>query len=281
MRDGASVGGPRRGQFVRVWLLAATTLSAAVSCGTAGGSVQDRSESGAESSVSSPWAGVQGSAVRPERFFADPAVRALAEAAARGDAAAVAAHHRAGADVNTVGADGMTPLIWTLGHQSKAGLRALLAAGANPNWRDQARGVSAMSLAAGARDPEFLAILLDHRGDPNLAGHRNEPIIFEAIMALQWPSMRLLAERGADINVRGMAGDTPLIRLVKLNQFEQAFYLVERGADWRARTGSGRTAVEFALGSRVSPTLPAHQWRERLLTLLRERGASIPQGASR
>ncbi|MFP5516828.1 MAG: hypothetical protein ACLGJC_27570 [Alphaproteobacteria bacterium] len=60
--------------------------------------------------------------------FPDIATAELAKSAARGDAAA-------GADPNAGGTEGMMPLLYAIAGNSKAGAKALLEVGADPNRR--------------------------------------------------------------------------------------------------------------------------------------------------
>ena len=71
--------------------------------------------------------------VTASQAFADKKVALLVDAGSRGDIAEMNALIQQGADVNAVGRDGVTPLIWVLAKRNHDGAARLLKAGANPN----------------------------------------------------------------------------------------------------------------------------------------------------
>ena len=92
---------------------------------------------------------------------------ALAEAAAAGRIAHVRELIDEGANVNAVGRDGVTPLLWALSARNKPGVRAVLELGANPNHVIP-EGLSAVSSAAAMEDSEYLRLMLEYSADPDL-----------------------------------------------------------------------------------------------------------------
>lgn len=86
-------------------------------------------------------------------FFADATTAKLTAAAGRSDDAGVRQLIAAGADPNTVGAEGMTPLLYAIVGKSKAGAKALLEAGADPNHRAR-DGETALTMVASGNDTE-------------------------------------------------------------------------------------------------------------------------------
>ncbi|WP_217997234.1 hypothetical protein, partial [Aquipseudomonas alcaligenes] len=62
--------------------------------------------------VSSCAAGQKVGGMTPQQAFSDPLVAELVVAATQNDFQKVDEKVQAGADVNTIGADGVTPLIW-------------------------------------------------------------------------------------------------------------------------------------------------------------------------
>lgn len=223
-----------------------------------------------------------------EQFYApeSPAGR-LAAAAARGDVAEVASLVKDGADPNAPGREGMLPLMWAFLAQNEAGVRALLAAGADPNRRTTGpansrgagsrSGVSPIALAVGAPDPRWLSLFLEHGGNPNGPDLSNEPLIFGAINTLQPARVRVLIERGADVNARGLAGETPLITAAEQNQFPIVRDLLARGADWRARDGTGRTLAYVVQSQQVDAEFTALAEAQRWVrAFLEAHGVEFP-----
>lgn len=223
-----------------------------------------------------------------EEFYPpESPVGRLAAAAAKGDTAEVASLVRNGADPNASGRDGMLPLTWAFLAQNEAGVRALLAAGADPNRRNttlsspggaRARpGISPIALAVGAPDARWLALFLEHGGDPNGPDISNEPLIFAAINTLQLPRVQLLVEHKADVNARGLADETPLITAAEQNQFPIVRYLLQHGADWRVRDGTGRTLAYVVQDQQVDPEFAALAEAQRWVrAFLESHGVRFP-----
>ncbi|MGO1070852.1 ankyrin repeat domain-containing protein [Lysobacter sp. CA199] len=109
--------------------------------------------------------------MRASEVVTDARTAELAEAAAAGDAARVRERVAAGAQVDGRGAKGVTPLQWALYHHSLAGMRALLAAGADPKVAAH-DCMTVVHLAAMADDPRYLRALLEHGADPMSARAR-------------------------------------------------------------------------------------------------------------
>lgn len=179
-----------------------------------------------------------------ERAFPDPRAQALAIAAERGDAAEVRRLMQdEGVDPDEIFGGyygGMPLLAWPIYSQSPEGLRAMLAAGADPNakksFESQNGGMrfhgNAMVWAAEQEDPVYLGILLDHGGDPDSRTANDESLLFHAfIKQNQWQNVQFLIERGADINAEASAGRTILRIYTSRGGFMMAHWLLERGAD--------------------------------------------------
>ena len=178
-----------------------------------------------------------------ERAFPDPRAQALAIAAERGDAAEVRRlmqDEGVNPDLIFGGQDGGMPLLaWPIYSQSPDGLRAMLAAGADPNVKRQyfANGktrarANAMVWAAEQDDPIYLAILLEHGGDPNTRNANDESLLFHAfIKQNKWRNIRLLVERGADVNALAGMGGTLVGHYASNGGFEMVHWLLEHGAD--------------------------------------------------
>ena len=213
-------------------------------------------------------------------FFKDPKQLELAIASARGDISRIDRLVGGGADVNYVGEEGMTALIWALGAQSKKGVSALLKHGANPNYI-ASNGVSAMSLAAGAEDIEFLKMLLENGGDPNLFDSEEEqPMLMISLMQDRKEHMGLLLEKGANINLKdGVYGDTALMKAAKIQLYDHVYFLLNRGADPFVKNPRNKTVMTYIKRSidrnNIVPDSENYIWREKSIQLLREKGINV------
>ncbi|XP_010896101.1 cyclin-dependent kinase 4 inhibitor C isoform X2 [Esox lucius] len=94
----------------------------------------------------------------------------LSSASARGDLADVEMLLQNGTDVNENNVFGRTPLqVMKLGNPAIAA--ALLKANANPNVRDQVKGLTVCHDAARDGYADTLRVLVDHGADVNLLDH--------------------------------------------------------------------------------------------------------------
>jgi ankyrin repeat protein len=210
-----------------------------------------------------------------EEVFPDARVRAVAAAAARGDAAQVrsiitksAGDPEGPVDINATSAAGVNPLMYAIVTRDEKAARALLDAGADPNHRTPL-GDSPMLAAGLTEDQRFLKLLLERGGDPNLKNNRGEPLLHQVLDYFLWDNAHFLLDKGADINGADPAGETPAFRLALMNQFEQVHRFLERGADPDRATVTGSTVRDLVNRAHVAPGSPADEWRGRVLERLR------------
>ncbi len=132
-----------------------------------------------------------------------------------------------GVNINTVGKDGATPLVWLLGLQNLGGMKLLLDLGANPNQHVQDGVGPPVWLSAGGGRKEALQLLLDYGGDPNLPHGTSSPLMM-AISGSHIECAELLLQRGADINYSN--GPLSALSSATFNvQFGSAIWVLEHG----------------------------------------------------
>ncbi|MBX3423726.1 MAG: ankyrin repeat domain-containing protein [Pirellulaceae bacterium] len=183
---------------------------------------------------------------KAEDFFDDPLVIQLCQAIESNDVAEIDRLVAAGADVNALGKDNMTPLMWAYPENKIDRFKRLLEHGADPNVYFESdlssrgaflKGETVTHLAAGTRFEGYFDAVFDHKGDPNLRdqsalGQGDTPI-FTAIQSSPIDlidRIRKLIERGADINCKSN-GSTPVMEAVSWGQFVVALELLKMGAD--------------------------------------------------
>ena len=192
-------------------------------------------------SVALAGAACRGDAMDASKAFPDPAVAALSQAAADGDAAAVRAAVAAGADPNARGADQVTPLQFAMLAQSKAGVDALMAAGADASQPGLA-GRTAVHSAAIADDPDYLRILLEHRADPDARnGNTGGTALADAAGPRTDAQFRMLLDAGADPTLADRTGNTPLHKAAMVNAGTHVLLLLEHGAPASAKNAQDAT----------------------------------------
>lgn len=177
-----------------------------------------------------------------ERYFEGKALE-LAIAAEQGDAATITRLIKTegvNPDKEFSKQDGIPLIAWPLRAQNLEGLRAMLDNGADPNARrietldgETFRHNNAMVYAAKMDDPRYLALLLDHGGDPDTRTSNTETLLFQAFISGNlWKNIQLLVERGAHVNESNIGqADTVLSWYTGRGGFEQAYWLLEHGAD--------------------------------------------------
>ena len=141
----------------------------------------------------------------------------LAAAARDGDAVTVHSLAASGTDPNApAGANGWTPLLHAVHTRSRAGARALLEAGADPD-RPGSGGQRPLLMAAAYGDAAMVALLLDAGADPRLGGQGWHNALEAALTGsldidgftfsrCQPGTVRVLLERAPELVPAGPAG---------------------------------------------------------------------------
>lgn len=175
------------------------------------------------------------------REFRSEALRQIEAAIERDDAAAVAAA-APGADLNTPGISGATVLVLALRHLREPRqldvVRALLAAGADPNATGAEPPLQPAIGDSRTAGIEVVKLLLDAGANPNARTEGGEPVFFIGGGAgIDVEVMRLLLDRGADVKLRDRDGRSAAHTAVLTQNWKVLRLLVERGAPWRDQKG--------------------------------------------
>ena len=126
----------------------------------------------------------------------------VADAASRGDAAAVTALITRGADVNTPQGDGMTALHWAAMNGEPALASMLLQAGANPKAATRVGAYTPLLLAAKLGDGAVVEVLLKGGADANARTDNGTTALMFAAASGDVPSVDHLIARKVDLNAR-------------------------------------------------------------------------------
>ena len=186
-----------------------------------------------------PLPGVSGSPEQPPHRESGPLPSRgpdspVADAAMRGDAAAVRALIAEGADVNAAQGDGMTALHWAARNRDAALVRDLLEAGAAVSAGTRIGHYTALHLAAQVGAGEVVEVLLGAGADAGraiLVGGGAGPLHFAAAAGSERAIAALVAA-GADVNATEDAwGQTPLIFAASKGRTGGVRALLEAGAD--------------------------------------------------
>jgi uncharacterized protein len=173
----------------------------------------------------------------------------LAEAAMRGDLAAVKALVRQRVDVNAPGADGTPALHWLVRADDLESAHLLIRSGADVKAENR-YGVTPLYLAITNGNGAMVRALLDAGADANGVHPTGETALMSAAREGSPDVLRLLLDRGAKVNARDAdLQQTALMWAVRENHVEPVRILLERGAEVSARTRVGATPEFRAPGA--------------------------------
>ena len=223
----------------------------------------------------------------------------IADAAMRGDRAAVRAAVARKADVNVAQADGSTALHWAVERDDVEMVDLLIRAGARVTARTR-EGVTPLQLAATNGSAPIIDRLQKAGADPNAAlTPAGDTAMMLAARTGKGDAIRVLVEAGASVNAaETWGGTTPLMWAVAEGHAEAAKTLIAAGADVNARSHyvaaangrgfEGRTplsnatdakAAEFASGWLTPLMFAAREGNVELARLLVGAGADVNAAA--
>jgi ankyrin repeat protein len=205
-----------------------------------------------------------------DQVFRDPKVVALIKAANKGEIAEMDSLVRQGADPNSVGNEGQTPLVWAIASNNKTGIQKLLELGADPN-KKMTNDNSATWLAAGRDDPKMLELLLQHRGDPNTVGAHDTTALEIAARQSLSKNIDLLVKYGANVNFANAVGDSAATWAASLGRFDLVGHLLELGYS----NNLGHLAA-MVQARHVPKDSEAQRLKDRVIDMLRARGVQYP-----
>src|SRR6185295_4216400 len=122
-------------------------------------------------------------------------------------------------------------------------IRAMLAAGANPNYPPTEPLYFAI-----ASGPRMTKLLLEAGADPNALDSADRPLWWSALSASKdddLTTLRLLLDHGADIKKRDRQGG-PVAWAAYQKSWRSLWLLIERGANWKDEEEFGST-VQYML----------------------------------
>ncbi|GGD12722.1 ankyrin repeat domain-containing protein [Halopseudomonas salina] len=224
------------------------------------------------SGVSSCAAGQKVGGMTPQQAFSEPLVAELVVAATQNNFEKMDEKVQAGVDVNTIGADGVTPLIWQVYLRNTRGAEKLLKLGADPNYRDEKLRVSALYLAVDANRVDLLDVLLRYKGDPNLIGPNGDSLLHQAVMRFCAECVRLLVEKyHANVNVQGSNGDTPANVAVGMGKFDLVVYFLQKGLNENLQN----LALDVQI-IKIPPESNGMKHKLQVIDMLKARGVQYP-----
>jgi len=142
-----------------------------------------------------------------------------------------------GADPNTIGSFETPVLHWAVHYGERETAARLLTAGADPNLRNSATGVTPLSLALGGTDPEIVRLLLEAGADPNALLPDGDTPLMLAARGANPQFVQLLVDHGAEVDVRHPElGYSALMLAANAGDAASVSFLIAKGADPNAAT---------------------------------------------
>jgi ankyrin repeat protein len=232
----------------------------------------------AEAAKSGDWTALQ-TVLKQRGTSGDPladGTTALHWAAFRGRREGVEALIRAGAPVDAIDDNGITPLALASANGDEVIASLLLAAGARPNLARPSGETPVMTAARSGSVPAVKA-LLAHGGEVNASERsKGQTALMWAIAENHTEVVKLLVASGADVNAKSSSGFTPLMFVAQQGNLDAARTLVETGADLRATDKDGADALIVAIDSIIRDLFEPEKadGRHRAVAMyLLERGA--------
>ncbi|UAA38394.1 ankyrin repeat domain-containing protein [Paraneptunicella aestuarii] len=177
-----------------------------------------------------------------------------------------------GVDINAVGKEGITPFLWLLAEEHAKDLEAIeymLKKGANPNYIDPDRQVSAMYFAAGGNKPEFLELLIKYGGDVNQIGNDDKSMLMVAAEQGRLDNIKTLLEYGAKMEYQNRLRHTAATMCITPGRFDLVVYLLEHGFSTDLQ-GLGMLSETVIVDTEMQP------YKEQTIDILRSKGVKFP-----
>jgi ankyrin repeat protein len=167
--------------------------------------------------------------------IASAATPTLLEAVEQGDRATALRLLSKGANPNTPGPDGTTPVMWAAANDDLELVRALIKAGAKVTLTNKL-GTSALTEASILGSGAIIDALLKAGADPNAKNPEGETPLMAAARSGKVDAAKRLLEAGAEINAKeAFGGQTALMWASAQGQADMVKLLASKGADLNAR----------------------------------------------
>jgi len=182
-----------------------------------------------------------------------PAPSDVADAAMRGDAAAVRALIAKKADVNAPQGDGATALHWAVFKGDREMATVLMRAGASPKAANR-EGVTPLWLASVNGDETMIRALIEGGADANESLPLGRTPLMLAARTGDVEAMKALLDNGADPNAKDtLRGTTPMMWAADEGHEAAIELLIDRGGDKNAASNPAQRGGGPALGKSNDP----------------------------
>ncbi|BCE01757.1 ankyrin repeat domain-containing protein [Marinicellulosiphila megalodicopiae] len=180
-----------------------------------------------------------------EDIYPDKLTAKLATAAGEGDTQKMDELISQGADVNALGLDNYSLLVWAFKMDNLKGFKHLLAKGTNPDLLYGLGGDSAIIDSIIIFDEiDYLEAILEVGANPDLLFGQNTPLIAIAFGSENLKMVKLLVNSGAKINYQTKEYSFSATTIsLSSGHFGTTLYLLEQGANYQLKDFKERTVV--------------------------------------
>jgi uncharacterized protein len=204
----------------------------------------------------------------------------VADAAMKGDRAAVQSLLQQKADVNAPQADGATAIQWAAYRDDLEFADLLIAAQANVKTPNR-EGATPLYLASVHGSPAMIGKLLQAGADPNEQGPEGETPLMLAARTGNLDAMKVLLEHHADVNAKDkLRGTTALMWATEQSHPEAVKFLLAHGANFSAVTDidtrNSRNNLANTVTQRLNSSFAAKGSRSRRDAALRAAAGAQP-----
>ncbi len=154
-----------------------------------------------------------------------------------------------------------TPLQYALLNETETGretAKLLLAAGADPEYKEAALGRTPLWYAIRSGEPENLQLILNENVELNLLDNLGYTALAYAVAdntEKQHELVKMLIEAGADPNLTAPDTNPPLIFAADQHDIPLVEYMIEHGADPNIKDMHGLTMMDYGLIHKYQPLI--------------------------
>jgi hypothetical protein len=193
------------------------------------------------------------------------------------NSAGIAKAIKAGANPDSQGLYGITPLILAVGKFKKNAVAELLHQGASTKLRDN-EGDNAVTLAVTAykKDPQLLKMILNAGGDSNTRFANGDPVIVRFLNDFDFNAVLFLKEAGADVNARNKSKRPLVINYAISEDWDAVWALLALGAKYDYLSETFTWQELFSAPDVHSPDSPLWIYKVKTWKFLKENGQAVP-----
>jgi hypothetical protein len=218
----------------------------------------------------------------PAKYFDDALTRSLLDAALAGDLAGARAAVSQGASPDADGPkdnpyNHLRLLHYAIAASSVAGIRTLMAVGANPEIETKGSAALPLLFAINLDKPELLSLMLDLRPVDTLLPRTKKLLMFRSVTLGRPQCLAVVMKHGVPIDYPDDAGSTVLMSAIDTQDYDLAAWLMEQGASvtFVANDMTIAWTIEFHL-AKYAPGTPSYQKVLALKQMAEQRGAQFP-----